>query len=235
MVKTPQSGKPIDISIMPSFECNLKCSFCMYNAGPDNKEILSLYKTKRFLKTVDWSQINWCGFYGGEPSINMPLYDKFVELVPKSIKKFVITNGTWSLDEYATIRFLRWCVRKFHIIISSTPEHVKYQNRPFLEILSHNYPDEIVLKEPDEIHAQGRAKYLIDVKSYCQFACRRTDRNMRLGLKPNGDIVYQNCHGEYIVVQTYKDKFDGIYERAKNLQVKCLSTKQLIVKEDNHE
>jgi hypothetical protein len=215
MVKTPQTGKPIDFSIMPSFVCNLQCWFCMYDCGPHNKIELNYNKTVEFLKQIDWSLINMCGFYGGEPSINIPMYEKFIKLIPDNLPRFVITNGTWSTDVIKRTNFINWCIyNKLWIIISSTSEHIKYQNRTWLEAFAkemnkavNNF---IVLKEPDEIHAQGRAKNYPNVVNFCKFACQRPDRNIRLGLKPDGDIVYQNCHGEYHIVQTYEDKFDGI-------------------------
>ena len=222
MVKTKQSGNPIDFSIMPSFRCNLRCWFCMYNSSPDIEQELDYRKTKLFLSQFDWSQINAFGFYGGEPSIDMPLYDKFIKLVPSDIPKFVITNGTWSRNEKDAIEFLKWCTRyNFYVIISSTPEHIKYQRRSFLESLAGRFNEMIELKKPDEIHAQGRAKGKIGVVSDCKGTCLRTDRNIRLGLKPDGNIVFQNCHGEYHIVQTYKQPFNGILDRTKSIVEEC--------------
>lgn len=225
MVATKQTGKPIDFSIMPSFHCNLKCWFCMYDASPDNHMTLDFEKTKVFLEQFDWSMINAFGFYGGEPSIEMPLYDKFIALIPESItNKFVITNGSWSKcqDESRMTRFLHWCTgHRFHIIVSGTPEHQQYQDRFMLEGLHEQCPEGIELKPADEIHAQGRAAKFDWVQRDCKFACQRTDRNIRLGLKPDGNIVYQNCHGEYHVVQSYNDPFKGILERVQAIKRAC--------------
>lgn len=43
----------VDFSFIPSLECNNKCWFCMYCAGPDNKLTLDLEKTKDFMETVE--------------------------------------------------------------------------------------------------------------------------------------------------------------------------------------
>lgn len=223
MVATKQTGKPIDFSIMPSFRCNLRCWFCMYDASPENQQILDYEKTKLFLAQFDWSQINAFGFYGGEPSIDMVLYDEFVHLVPGDIPKFVITNGTWSKDYGSTEDFLKWCVkRRFHIIVSSTPEHIQHQHRSFLENLAKAFDGAIELKPPDEIHAQGRAKGHEGIENNCKLTCQRADRNIRLGLKPDGNIVFQNCHGEYHIIQTYNDPFDGMLERTQQIINQCL-------------
>lgn len=230
MAKTVQTGKPIDFSIMPSFRCNLQCWFCMYDAGPDNDTELDYHKTAKFLYKVDWSLVNACGFHGGEPSIDAPLYDKFISLVPDQIPKFVITNGTWSKTNEKTFAFLNWCARhRFHVIVSSTPEHVKHQDRPFLEEFVRRTIKEdgggIDLKKPDEIHDQGRAHGKPSVIRDCKLACRDQSRNIRLGLKPDGNIVFQNCHGEYHVVQTYEDEFAGIEKRARVIADRCYQAK----------
>lgn len=228
MAKTKQSGKPIDFSIMPSFKCNLSCWFCMYNCHPNIRHELDYEKTKLFLAQFDWSQINAFGLYGGEPSVNRPLYHKFIKLVPDNVSRFIITNGTWSRSLKDTNEFLGWCVyMNFHVIVSSTPEHIKYQDRSFLESLAMESDGVIELKEPDEIHAQGRARGKPGVINDCKMSCQRKDRNIRLGLKPDGNIVFQNCHGEYHIIQTYEQSFDGILERTKKVVEECISSKEL--------
>jgi hypothetical protein len=199
----------------------------MYNCSPENHQELDLRHTRKFLAQFDWSQINAFGFYGGEPSIDMPLYDRFIALVPKGIAKFVITNGTWSTDLEACTGFLGWCTRhQFHVIVSSTPEHIKHQNRALLEELARESGDGLELKLPDEIHAQGRAKGIPGVVNDCKMSCQRTDRNIRLGLKPNGDIIFQNCHGEYLIVQTYADPFATLLSSTQRIVSNCLAAKR---------
>jgi hypothetical protein len=203
----------------------------MYDCSPENQTILDYEKTKQFLEGFDWTMINIFGFYGGEPSINTELYDKFIALIPKNTPKFVITNGTWSTSKDETDKFLEWCFKnQMWLIVSSTPEHIKHQRREFLEILSRNLNKEVpgfmVLKDPDEIHAQGRARNYPDIPKDCKLSCRRTDRNTRLGLKPDGNVVFQNCHGEYLTVQTYEQPFEGILERTQRMVAECLLTKR---------
>jgi hypothetical protein len=201
----------------------------MYDASPENTTILDFRKTKLFLEQFDWDLINAFGFYGGEPSIDTELYDKFISLVPAKInRRFIITNGTWSKQVDDTVKFLNWCAKnRFHIIISSTPEHIKYQDRGFIVNLAMQSGSGIELKEPDEIHAQGRAKGRNGVVSDCKLTCRRTDRNIRLGLKPDGNIVFQNCHGEYHIIQSYNEPFDGILDKAQQKVVDCLKDKKI--------
>jgi hypothetical protein len=200
----------------------------MYDASPDNHMTLDFEKTKVFLNQFDWSMINAFGFYGGEPSIEMSLYDKFIKLVPENIQKFVITNGTWSKSEIDTLNFIKWCVKhQFHVIVSGTPEHQLHQARQFLEAYAPETNGALELKPADEIHAQGRAKVYPNIQSDCKMACQRTDRNIRLGLKPNGDVVFQNCHGEYHIVQTYNDPFAGIIEKVQVIKESCVAQRTM--------
>jgi organic radical activating enzyme len=222
VVQTIQTGKPIDFSIMPNFKCNLNCWFCMYDASPEFHSNLYLQYTADFLKQFNWEMINSFGFYGGEPSIQTELYDKYINLVPESIPKFIITNGTWSVSDKYTELFINWCaLHRMRIIISSTPEHIKYQDRNFLINLQKEFPGAIELKQPDEIHAQGRAIGKPGVIQDCKLTCQRTDRNLRLGLKPDGNIIFQNCHGEYHIIQRYTDPFEGIIERTQKIVDDC--------------
>ena len=40
--------RPVDLSFVPSLRCDLRCSFCMYDAGPDNDAVLDLEATRRY-------------------------------------------------------------------------------------------------------------------------------------------------------------------------------------------
>lgn len=226
MVKTKQSGKPIDFSIIPSFKCNLECWFCMYDCGPNNEIKLDYWETLSFISEFDWNKINAFGFYGGEPSIEMDLYQDFISMIPSKIPRFVITNGVWSNDLKFASAFLTWCsTNRLHIIVSGTPEHIANQDREYLEYLNRECPNGLELKKADVIHAQGRAKNYDNVSRDCEYTCQRSDRNMRLGLRPDGNVIFQNCHGEYHTIQTYKDGFNGMYEKAIDIFTSCYKLK----------
>ena len=100
----PEAGSEMfDISFMPSLECNLFCSFCMYDASPWNTTWVDLAALREFIETIDFAQINSFGLYGGEPSISMALYDRVLSLLPKEIKKFVIRF----LSQFSNLRSSR--------------------------------------------------------------------------------------------------------------------------------
>lgn len=211
--------KAIDLSFIPSLECNIECPFCMYNAGPTNTDQLDFEKTKTFTKNINWNLINSIGFYGGEPSINMPLYQKFIDLIPSHISKFTISNGTWSNSLDETTNFFEFLmVNNLYLVISGTPYHKKHQNLMTLQILKNEFPDHIRLKDDDKIHPMGRAS---KIDWTCTKKCQTFDIPIRLGLFPNGNILFQNCDGVYPVVQTYLDSFSNIIERAGMTKYKC--------------
>ena len=127
-------GKAVDFSFIPSLKCDLTCPFCMYSGGPHIEEQLDLEVTREFLETMDWSYINSCGFYGGEPVINLPLYQRFIDLVPEGIPKFMITNGTWSTSDNKYNEFVSFLdSNKLFVIVSGTPYHKAHQNEAVLE------------------------------------------------------------------------------------------------------
>lgn len=201
-----------DLSMIPSLRCNITCSFCMYDCGPTSKERLDLDDTRAFLATVDWSKVAGCGFYGGEPSIEIPWYDKFVQLLPSDVDRFVITNGYWTASTHRVRdRFLNWCMdRRLHLVISGTPEHQKAQHAGVMGVLAKF--EGVTAKGDDVIHPMGRAR--TDTWT-CTKKCIWHKAAFRLGIFPTGDILLQNCDGVYPVVGHIKTHtFDQVFRAA---------------------
>jgi len=214
----------VSFSFIPSLKCNNKCTFCMYGAGPGNPLRLDYEDTARFLKTVDWAKVVGWGLYGGEPSIEVELYQKYYELLPKGMKAFVITNGTWSVSRVKTREFLEWCAGKFHIIVSGTQEHRNQQDVKFIKALAVRFEDAITYKpEDEEMHPMGR---LAHEDWDCSGKCIWHEQVMRLGIFPTGHIILQNCDGVYPVVghikeTTFSQAFDeGVRIRTASSEVK---------------
>lgn len=146
----------IDFSIMPSLKCDLCCHFCMYNAGPENISDLDYDKTKKFLSTWDWDMINSVGFYGGEPMINLDMYQKFMDLIPNNIQKWVITNGTWSTNAFRISEVLNFIKKnELFVVVSGTDCHKIHQSRRVLKMLD-NETSVFRLKGPDKLYPMGR-------------------------------------------------------------------------------
>lgn len=197
----------------------------MYSSGPDKKDTLDFEKTAKFIKTIDWSMINQIGFYGGEVSINLDLYKNFIDSLPdeaKQKRKFTITNGVWSDDLDKTYDFMNFCIDyDLYLIISGTPFHKQFQDIERLEFLKETFPTCIRLKGDDIIHPMGRAS----IENWsCTKKCMTYEVPTRLGLFPNGDILFQNCDGVYPVVQTYNETFVGITKRINKLKGACHGT-----------
>jgi len=217
MVKTGQNLdlNKIDFSFIPSLRCNLRCSFCMYDASPDNDLELSFTNVKTWLNTVEWDKIGSWGFYGGEPSIDTPNYDRFMDLIPNNVPKFIITNGAWSSSIHATLDWWEFCNKragsgdKLNIVISGTPEHKKYQRASLIERISKW--EGVTVKGDDDIHPMGRA---IKDNWECTQKCIWHEQPIRLGILPTGDIILQNCDGVYPVIGTYKQSFSVLHLKA---------------------
>lgn len=201
-----QNQNGIDFSIMPSLECNLKCSFCMYNSSPENKQQIDLKKLVKFLNTIPNKIINSFGLYGGEPSINILLYGKVINLLPENILKFTITNGTWTKpynDKFPAF------IKKYNLqcFISSTPEHKVFQD-PFIIKVASKSLEFYTIKDDDTqgtLLPMGRNK---QGEWHCTKKCLRDKNPQRFAAKPNGDIIFQSCDGIFPVVGNINNPFN---------------------------
>jgi len=209
----------IDFSFMPSLQCDLTCDHCMYDSSPWNKAELDFERTAHFVETMDWSIINACGFYGGEPGIKLEMYSRFIELVPDSIPKFTITDGTWSRTKGRTAKFVEFANRhKLQTFVSSTPFHTPHQDREVLERVC-NENELFILKGDDkDIIPMGRMATKI---WQCSFRCRTDSRPLRFALKPGGNIIFQTCDGVYPVVGSYNRPFRELMAGFHNSVERC--------------
>jgi hypothetical protein len=200
----------VDLSIMPSLKCDLACPFCMYYCGPENTVMLDLEKLRRFLATVDWRKVTNVGFYGGEPSVDVSLYQQFIDLVPAKIPRFTITNGAWSTDPAKTKIFLEFCRRnRLVVFVSGTPYHRGFQDRKVLRRLAGR--GLVRLKDADEMHPMGR---LAKKDWTCTRKCLRHRQPVRLAVFPTGHIIFQNCDGVYPVLGDCSSSFKDIFAAA---------------------
>jgi hypothetical protein len=200
----------IDFSFIPSLRCNIKCSFCMYDCCPENNATLDIRQASHFLKTVDWQRIGSWGFYGGEVSIEIPLYQSFIDLIPAGVPMFTITNGSWTADPEAMNRFLQFSATNgLSIIVSGTEEHKKFQNKERIKWFD-GVPG-IHFKDDDDIHPMGRAQMIAWT---CNHKCLTHPQPIRLAMFPGGHIILQNCDGVYPVIGNWFDDFNEIFGRA---------------------
>ncbi len=191
----------------------------MYCGSPKNTLELNYEDTVAFMGTVEWDKVIGWGMYGGEPSIDTALYQKFYNLLPTDISKFVITNGVWTSHIDTMDEFLKWCGGKFHIIISGTPEHKKYQNTAIVAEMKKF--GGITVKSEDKMHPMGR---LAEDGWICSRKCVWHEQAIRLGIFPTGDIILQNCDGVYPVIgHIKKDSFLDAFVNAQVIREKgCL-------------
>lgn len=208
-----------DLSFMYTKRCDLRCSFCMYNSGPEVTENIDLEKLREWLDTVYFGLIASFGVYGGEVSVALGGYRSIMDMVSERATRphFCITNGAWSTSIEKTREFLNFCgdYRMF-IVISGTPEHRKFQNREVIEMLKAEQPDAIRLKPPEEnFHAMGR---LINLKRPCTQKCLSWNKALRIAVQPDGSIIFQNCDGNYPKVGNIAEPFAMLHERITRLR-----------------
>ena len=206
--------KAVDFSFMPSLQCDLSCGHCMYNSSPTNLAVLDFDDTKTFVATIDWNYINSCGFYGGELGINIPMYERFMALVPRDVPKFTITDGTWSRTPGRTRKFVEFAERNdLQVFVSTTKYHTPFQNAGRLAEICEEY-DRFTSKDgEEELIPMGR----LATKDWsCGFRCMEDRGPVRFALQPGGTIIFQSCDGVYPVVGTVDQTFShimGVYGR----------------------
>ena len=200
----------VDFSFIPSLRCNINCSFCMYDCGPQNSTILNIKHARRFLRTVDWKRIASWGFYGGEVSIEISLYQKFIDLMPSGIPIFTITNGSWTSKPKVMSEFLQFAAENsLSIIVSGTNEHKQFQDERRIKWFD-GVPG-IHFKGDDDIHPMGRSA---KTNWTCNHKCLTHPQPIRLAMFPGGHIILQNCDGVYPIIGNYLDDFNEIFVRA---------------------
>ncbi|WP_025720168.1 Cys-rich peptide radical SAM maturase CcpM [Paenibacillus sp. 1-18] len=100
------------LTLQVTQNCNLRCSYCVYSGGYENRGHTSLmmdFETARkcidFVidRSVDSDRLDF-GFYGGEPLINFPLIKQCVEyikeqVVYRDVGFHLTTNGTLLNDD----------------------------------------------------------------------------------------------------------------------------------------
>lgn len=215
--------KFIDFSFMPSLQCDLSCGHCMYNSSPTNKAELDFEQASWFASTIDWDVVNACGFYGGEPGINLEMYERFIGLIPEDMPRFTITDGTWSRTSGRTGNFIDWALRnRLQVFISSTPYHTPHQNTDRLIETCEAHPSFVIKPDDDTIIPMGRMSTEV---WECGFRCQSFIGPVRFALMPSGRIVFQSCDGVYPVIQTYQKPFANLLDTYESIVGKCQAMK----------
>jgi len=183
----------------------------MYDASPDAKEILTGEQVRKFFEGQDTSVIRSFGLYGGEISEDLEGYQDIIDNLPEGFHRWTITNGGWSADGRAR-KFLDWCIknRVGPVIVSGTPWHQLHQDRPYLEKIQALYSPDIIpirLKGDDIIHSMGRAD---DLPNTCTMKCKTPIDAWRLAIKPDGDIMFQWCNGDYPIIANVSYGLDRV-------------------------
>ena len=94
--------KPSRVCIVIGSACNVKCRYCVRNAIKHFKDPKHLTDdTKAFLQQLDPQTVEAIVINGGEPLLYLDRIKEVFSLVPKSIHKAIMSNGTLMTDEIA--------------------------------------------------------------------------------------------------------------------------------------
>ena len=208
----------IDLSIIPSHHCNLRCWFCMYEGGPEKREVVDLKKVKNWLIGFPWKEVRWTGAYGGEISTDYILYKDALDCFPRYKPRFTITNGSWSRNFRSTLKFIAFAEEQsLHVKVSSTKEHKKSQDVPLLEKL-HN-EGFIEYKKNDDTDSRLLPMGRLDgiCGQVCKKECLEWEGAYRVGIEPNGNIIFQSCRGVYPIISTLDEHWSAILVRLETI------------------
>lgn len=192
----------------------------MYDCSDKKTEMININNLRRFISTIHWNKINSIGLYGGEISQYISTCDEILNMIPKSIPKFCITNGSWTgADNYLGIRFLYFCkTHDIKIVISSTSEHKKFQDQDVIKKLIEY--DNVILKEDDTLNKMNPMGRLKKDDWSCGFKCKNINKPKRFAICPNGDTIFQNCDGVYPIVSNYMKDFDSLEIKCERLKIR---------------
>ena len=186
----------VDFSFMPSLKCNLSCAHCMYDASPENGAVLDAAKTAGFISTIDFDKINSMGFYGGEISCDYAAYQRIIDMLPKEVVKFTITNGTWFACPDKMRDFLDFRMKnRMQVFISDTKFTDLIRTGKYWRGLLEKH---FKLKGRRQSYPYGQSLY--QNKEDCSAKCIGYTNPMRLTLNPFGKVMFCNCDGIYPVV-----------------------------------
>lgn len=91
---------PNRVCVPVGMACNVQCLYCMRNNGKTReiKELSDMFK--EFLKQLDPAKTEAIVMNGGEPLLYIDRIKEIFSLVPKSIHKCVMTNGTLLTQDF---------------------------------------------------------------------------------------------------------------------------------------
>ena len=115
----PYKQKPepleLQLSIVPTFYCGARCSFCSAAASAGNRSFLDIKKLEKVLRELDSKKvIRGISITGGEPFTDINLLNEIIEMnkknqLPETMEEFAIVNQKkvdevkYSLDELKNI------------------------------------------------------------------------------------------------------------------------------------
>jgi len=110
-VTAPRIGNkhPIILTLLLTYNCNLKCSFCGQNDIRRNaktlvesgfKMALDLDQIKHILDDAHASGIRHVNLWGGEPLLHPQIFEIIREVKKRYMRCFMVTNGT-KLEDFA--------------------------------------------------------------------------------------------------------------------------------------
>lgn len=209
-------------------KCNMGCSHCMINAGPDGKHMEdTVYEqTLRFIKIIGYPFIM---LTGGEPTLH-PSFIPFVEMAEKQkIKVLILSNGTFIENEN-----LRNKIIAMEIPVQITNDPRFYPRKvPIWKNKNFYYEDTVRQISPlhravtNKIEINRMSPLCFNLRSICRTVkdFKKTIQELRLKVKmctPSVNIDGSIAAGESNACSTFGTIYDNNLTLTNNLNnLKC--------------
>jgi len=111
--------RPIDVvNIVPGNFCNLRCSHCVNNSGPDRRDKLSESEIETLSAELNRAQPKLILLTGGEPTLHMPLINKILKHLTYDFEVQITTNGWFAKTTEGIERVLSGFLRLDRVQLS---------------------------------------------------------------------------------------------------------------------
>lgn len=193
--KQIQNNKVTTIRLNVSHMCNFSCSYCYANNGTyGGSQLMSKKIAEDICTLIDSSfpDVNTLIFFGGEPTLNIPVIELFCNRYPY-MKFFMQTNG-YRLDDEKLICL----IKKYNINITLSADGNKELHDRFRKTALGEPTYDRIVKNVSALYNRG-----IQIKTVEATFPQKTI--YEIGKEKLAESIYDTFHCKYIIIHRILD------------------------------
>lgn len=127
---------PFRVGLLITKRCNISCSHCWFNSGPELYETMKLYEAKYFIDEASKIQsVEWISFTGGEPFLYYKMLRDLIKYAnKKSLFTECVTNCFWANSDKETEEKLKVLVDAGLEVINISTDDFHQRYIPFINV-----------------------------------------------------------------------------------------------------